>query len=1012
MPEATLSSQDALRDPEFLALPEEEMVKGLATIDQDFRGLPPDEQRKVVQHSKRQGQLARPAQPGAPGQPTPPAPPTAAPTSEAVPSVASAPSWSAFKQTAAKAAQDAGVGLQLSAASIAKGLTYTLGAPSDIAELAVNGLMHYSSLGAVGDLAKKATGVTPEASKQALGSPEFPGGQQDLEQWLPDSLKVPKDLPFSQRILTGAIEWQAMALAPTAAAVKLLSFANPQHIMQLEAKIAAVGGVTAETVKEVLGDSPTSEFIGSLAGSLGPQGLLKILSKARQLASQVFGIVSDEKLKEEIGGQLNKMTTPEAIEKGQKESQQLSEQSVKEGGRALKPTTAQASQSPALIQSERGFARAGGSAVAGKLSDLGEENYKVVTDFIRRGAPDGKIDETVRALESVFTRDVALIDASLMRADARIDAAKQTVSATTERIISQADERAHRAETMAQDRINALRPQITKMQAGRVLRDEYDKELAAFNTVAEQRYAEVPNFAFTPTALQQSIAQIKADWSVKIQGPAEAGLRKLETVMGDPENPVTTFKELHAARTAIRHLRNNAIGAHDFMSAYQLGQLNNAVADTMDLLKVGHRTGDTAIQKLAEVDEWYSKNVARLKSGEINALRYKDKMGSFTTRTEDVAGKFLAGETPINEFMEAIGNRPEAVDALRSFAKHDFLGKTLYPDFHKQAGTIDPVAAGRWFKQHEAALAKFPELKQELQTAVVTKQTAAEYRAEVDAIEKQMQRDPVYATRLRNPKVTEELDEATREQARLLELKDRTIKDWERSKASDVLGLDADYVGKSIVRSTGNVRTQIADISKRIGTNPDAQRGFDRILWDAALDKASTSRVDAMGNLKMTSQSMLKFLKSNEPWMLERFGAERVERMRTGARELQKLEGTGSPVLPGGSDTVANFTTTMVDWGPFFSRLYAEASGRIGTAWLVSERIGRIAGKMLKGREERFVTDLLEEAFFNPEIAKTWMLAARNASEAELAGRLKSHIATKAGYGGHIVSDFMNSEAQ
>lgn len=1009
MPEAALSPQDALRDQQFLALPEEEMVKGMATMDPDFRALPPDEQLKIIRFSKQQ--LAIPVPGAAQGQPGKVQAPQAVQPAT-VPAIASTPSWASMKQSAMKSLQDAGQGAQLAAASMAKGLTYTLGAPSDIAEVAVNGLMHYSSLGAVGDLAKSTMGVTPEKSKNAVGSLALPLGQEDFERWLPDSLKVPKDLPFSQRLLTGAIEWQTMALAPTAAAVKLLSFANPQHIMQLEAKIAAIGGVTAETVKEILGDSPTSEFIGSLAGALGPQGILKILTKARQLTSSVFGTISDEKLKREIGGQFNTMTTPEAIEKGQKESQQLSEQSVQEGGRVLKPTTSQTSQSPSLVQSERAYARSQGGVIAGKFADLGDENYKVVTEFIRRGAPEGNIEKTARTLESVFTRDVALIDASLMRADARADAAKRNISATSERIIAQADERAHRAETMAQDRVNALRPQITQMQAGQILRDEYQKELASFNAQAEERYGTIPNFAFTSSQLQDSIRAIKSDWSVKIQGPAEAGLKKLESVLGDPENPVTTFKELHSARTAIRHLRNNAIGAHDFMSAYQLGELNNAVADTLDALKVSHRSGDAAVRQLAEADEWYSKNVARLKSGEINALRYKDKMGSFTTHTEDVAGKFLAGETPINEFMDAVGNRPEAVEALRGFAKHDFLKKTLYPDFHKQAGTLDPVAAGRWFKQHEAALQKFPELKQELETAVVSKQLAAEYRTEVDAVQKQMQRDPEYAVSLRNPKVTDELDAATREQARLMELKDRTIKDWERSKASDILGFDADYVGKSIVRSTGNVRAQIADISKRIGSDPEAQRGLDRILWDAALDKSSTSRIDAMGNLKMTSQSMLKFLKSNEPWMLERFGTERVERMKTGARELQKLEGTGKPVLPGGSDTVANMTTVMVDWGPFFSRLYAEASGRMGKTFLVSERLGRYAGMILKGRQEKFVGDLLEEAFFNPDIAKTWMLAARNASEAELAGRLKSHIATKAGYGGHIVSDFTQGEGQ
>lgn len=416
--------------------------------------------------------------------------------------------------------------------------------------------------------------------------------------------------------------------------------------------------------------------------------------------------------------------------------------------------------------------------------------------------------------------------------------------------------------------------------------------------------------------------------------------------------------------------------------------------DTMDDMKLAPPPGtEGAVESLKAVDSWYGKQVVRLKSGEVNALRFKDKWGRFTTSDEDVAAKFLSGETPVNDFVQALGGRPSARAALESFTERLFTEKAIYPDLHPKAGMVNVKAAAKFVQQHEAALKQFPDVQRKIEGAVQWENIAAKYRAESDAILK----NPDAVTRLRNPILTGDVDELTRRHSELLALRDRTVKEWEKSTASDFMGLDADRAAQTIVRST-KPNAMLADLSKRIGTDRDAQNGLNKALWDAALDKFSSERLDLLDNRALLTTKMTKFLRENEEWMTSRFGAERVSHMRKSADALTILDRTGRPVLPGGSDTMANLSSAMVDWGPFFSRLYAEQSGRIGTAWLISERIGRVIGGLLKSQSEQGAMHLLEQAFYDPHVAQTWMLAAKQGEQHLLEQRLR-HILVPKLYG-------------
>ena len=140
---------------------------------------------------------------------------------------------------------------------------------------------------------------------------------------------------------------------------------------------------------------------------------------------------------------------------------------------------------------------------------------------------------------------------------------------------------------------------------------------------------------------------------------------------------------------------------------------------------------------------------------------------------------------------------------------------------------------------------------------------------------------------------------------------------------------------------------------------------------------------------------MRNFLMDNEAWMVERFGAERVEKMRTSIDALNDLASTSKTVHPGGHGDFQKLRDVLTSWGPFLSRLNAVSAGRSSEQFFVGERIARTVGNILKGKTDEALTTILEDAFYDPQVAQTIMLAQKGASEQLIALRLKKYLLPK-----------------
>jgi hypothetical protein len=1062
----TKTPQEIVQDHAFLELPEMEQDKVLSTVDAHFRGLPAEERTRVLLGLK----IGRPALEQA--KPT---------TGQELSETPEASKSDLFMASAKRSTQLVG-------GSLAQGLAMLLGAPSDLADLAVNGLIKFA----------KAQAMNPDVGFQDV---DLPLGGEDLNAMLPEAMKPPKDMSGLERIASRGIQEVGAAAIPIAASLKLLKFADPRKLVAIETALASSAGVTAQTLKELLPNSgPLMEFTGELIGSFGPTGALKLLRKAREGVVSATGLRSEKDIERAIGEQFNKVSSPEDVRAGVEAAEGLEREMP-----GFKPTTGQVSGSPGLIQAERVYQRSSGEATnKGKVTL--QQNQEVVGKFLRGQAPEGKLEDTVSAIEATKSRETAMLDAGLIRAQAEVDLAKRNVSATTERLIQQADERAIRAEANAQAKVNALQGRLTPDEAGQILRREYQSELQTFRESAAAKYADidptgevhlpldplkrasrevraefdprVESGQRVPVALLDRIDALGMNWEMRAR--AEKALADLDAVGGkgldarggirsnypawyrelatgnNPLDRGTIEQALDTIRTGAPHgleaktiahveqaIRNESgfrgspffhpgmdiVGkdSENFSTlkrleselhtqireanatlndplSRRLNRLLDGVKDTMNQLD-----GATEIQsvfpgiadKYHEANEFYAKGVQRLKAGEAAALRHKDKWGRFRTQDEDAAGLFMEGHTSVNDFVQAIGTRSEARDALRDYAKGELYRVAVYPDMHPKAGQINLAAAAHWVQRHDDVLRQFPDVREQIDHATKWQATATALRTEAEAILKK----PEAVAKIKNPRIFGDLNEVERRHAAILNAREQTLGAWQKSVASEFLGLDADRAAQVVVRNA-RPNTIIADVAKRIGSEPDGQAGFTRALWDAALDRFSVDILDAGGNRALQAKKIEKFLAQNESWMTERFGAARIDSMRKSAEAMRMLESTGKPVLSGGSDTFTNLSHVLTDWGPFLSRLYAERSGRASMQWLISERTARVLGKVMKSRTEEGAMELLDRAFYDPKVAETMMLAAKNASEPLLEKRFRFHLGTP--YGAPLPGEAVN----
>ena len=805
--------------------------------------------------------------------------------------------------------------------------------------------------------------------------------------------KVAEALPAGDTVA------QRFANVPTYI-VEELAKVDPRTLTAIETALASGAGLGAGLMKELFPQGgPMAEFVGELIGGVAPAAMLGLVRRAKDAAiagaKKAVGFESEEATKQRLGKHLDKVSREGKIEQGVEEAEALQKEMP-----VFKPTAGQATGEPGVIASERALEKSGAEMTQKFRVRLGE-NRQVVRDYFEATAPEGEPTKVITQLQKQRDQQESLLNTGLARTEAKLETMRGRISEKTKQVIEQTERLMQQADERIAQRLESIGPKLTPKQQGEIIRQEYQQELNRFRLEAAENYDKVGEAHLTVTNTKAALRELDAvPPRLRIKDPVPGNVRGVINRMGEKiedvkntapgfvarvgENEgVESFTNLRQVRSELKAAMRDATAADDETSVRAINKLLDGVEADMNELLPSGRFGDLypdQAEAYARATEHYLKGVERLKRGEANQLRLKDRYGNYRVRDEDAATLFLRDETSIDNFNKAFGGKAEAQRTLSDAARLDFWDFAMKP----QTGTLDRNKAARWMQDHEHVFKAFPELRGEFLNASKMQQSYEASKAEMKALAK----DPEKFLRLDDPKLFDQLSATERRLAKTKGVIQRTNRDFERSAANYFLKADVNHAASKIVGSDNAPRAYL-EVYNKVKGDPDAVKGLQRAVWDAMQDKVESQAIDTLtGDRKLMATKMSDFLRDHQELIKVAFGEEKVKRLQTVEKALTMLARSEAPISSAGSDTALN-VQIQAQLPVLFSRAFSIAGGK---TFGMLERVGNALSKHFAGLTQEQQRAILEEAFLDPKVMQTLTLASQGASAPLIRKRLHTHL--------------------
>lgn len=326
--------------------------------------------------------------------------------------------------------------------------------------------------------------------------------------------------------------------------------------------------------------------------------------------------------------------------------------------------------------------------------------------------------------------------------------------------------------------------------------------------------------------------------------------------------------------------------------------------------------------------------------GAVNdVLKSGNQASGYALQDSAIARKFLQPENAAG-LINAIG-KDEAAAAMKGQFADDLLAKVSNP----QTGELIPGKLAAWVKQHGAALdrygirGQFDNINAAHASLEAAKQAETAFSKTVAA--KMLNADPQKAV---------------------------------AAAMSGAEGLSA--------KNTGQIMAKLMD---QVQGNPQAITGLENGFKDFIIDLVETTKKTIAGDNAISPASIQKALAKYEPAMqvLYRNSPQKLAALKNIQNAVEIQGRSASSPLGGGSDTgeiqaVHKALGFIIDKVPFVG----------ATAKLT--KVGLSALKDLNAKE---VNELVAKALYDPELAKTLMMAAKGQAPEEVARRMKSYLA-------------------
>lgn len=311
--------------------------------------------------------------------------------------------------------------------------------------------------------------------------------------------------------------------------------------------------------------------------------------------------------------------------------------------------------------------------------------------------------------------------------------------------------------------------------------------------------------------------------------------------------------------------------------------------------------------------KYFEDIVVRFRKGVAAKISAKGSYGFYQTPDEEVAKSFWAGgESAMRQFRRVFGGDPAAETAITSAALDDLRAFAI-----TDSGVIDPKKLSIWKKRYERVLDENPHIR--------------------DLVDNVQQSDNALAVR----------------QAQLQERKKRI------ENIAMVNRIYAHTKGTAdphkIINEAINDPRKMLILANRLRGEREAYAGLQREVWNEVTG----------GN----AQTVLAHLNKNRRSLEIVFGANHINNIEKIQRARQMAETTA---LPSGRPITVDPILTLEEASGLglpqaSSRFYAFQSGRLNKVYLLTEQAGRIGRQYFS----RHATVMIEEALYDPEMAKT-----------------------------------------
>ena len=339
-----------------------------------------------------------------------------------------------------------------------------------------------------------------------------------------------------------------------------------------------------------------------------------------------------------------------------------------------------------------------------------------------------------------------------------------------------------------------------------------------------------------------------------------------------------------------------------------LSELEKSVDDVIDRLTF--EADPELAQNYRQFRQAYkTEYVDRFNRGAAFKVRARDGRGYYQIPDERVAETFWKTPDGIRQFKSTFGTEAKETAALESIALDDLRLDTV------RHGEVNQTLLKGWKRKHEKALAELPALRQQVDSIESANNAIAQRNAELTRRERSIEQS----------------------------LLTREIRAFERGKpAADVI--------------TAAVREprKMAQLAGRLRKSPGAIDALQRNVWDTV---AGASPTEMRKFLRDNSKSLRHVLTPNHFRYLNTI-------MAAGEMAGRVPKPAGRGYQPNSMQGVENALGTGMN--QIGSRVFAAQSGRTSWRYVSLD----LAGRFLRGFSQQESARLLEEALYNPDVAR------------------------------------------